>query len=173
MRCASSWKSRTSSQSLAVLTNSSSSVRKRLTRAARRPICVATDRSLSSTPPWQKRSRASASSNKGVSSRSRAFFRKDERSSLIQLWILRRTVVLGEPFGGDAEDLLGHLGARCPVGARFGPVVVPRVLAVSVGRRLSQESARLLHSAPVQVVDHLPPEPAQQSAGRSGAENRG
>ena len=127
-RCAgsSSWKSESRRYSFAMFTNSSWSVRKRRTSAARRPIWVATERSSSSTPPWRKRWSASASSASGVSMRSSAFFRK-------------RRLVLLDPALDAVEDLVLAAGGAPAIrnaasvvsGSAARPARGPRAVVVA------------------------------------------
>ena len=163
----SSWKSERRRYSFAMFTNSSWSVRKRRTSAARRPICVAAERSSSLTPPWRKRWSASASSASGVSIRSSAFLRNVDLSSLIQLWMQLRISGSPQVAPRDAERGLGRLGVGGPrrrgaAGRLSSPISSSPVGARGHGR--AQQALGLLDAVPAEVVDHLPAEPAEERA---------
>ena len=166
---------RPSRYSLAMLTNSSWSVRKRRTSAARRPIWVAVERSLSSTPPWRKRCSASASSASGVSSRSSAFFRKVDLSSLIQLWMQSRISSSRQVLARDPEGGLGRLRVGGPRGrAAAGRLSSPISSSPSVRAGTVERRRRSASSTPFQQrwLIILRPEPRRAARGRSGAGSR-
>ena len=161
-----------------MFTNSSWSVRKRRTSAARRPIWVADERSASSTPPWRKRWSASASSASGVSMRSSAFLRNVDLSSLIQLWMqlrisssrrcspaMRKAASVVSGSAARAVRGCGRLSSTpsSPPGARAGTVERRRRSASSTPfqhRWLIILRPRRAEQRPVglpQEVEHHPP----------------
>ena len=99
--------------------------------------------------------------------RSRAFFRKVDLSSLIQLWMQLRISSSGRCAARDAERGLGRLRVGGPGGARLRPVVVDASSSPGVRAGTVERSRRSASSTPFQQRWLIILRPSRPSSARS------